>query len=99
YAVLGEDKSLYVTLINKELKNTPEANVTLELGDDYNTGRWVWLRAPDLAATSSVTLAGSQISHGVSWSGRGPDPPAKPSKDRILLKLPAASAAVIRFDK
>jgi hypothetical protein len=101
YAVLAADKTLFLTLINKE--NGPgahEANFTLTGADAYTTGQLILLTAPngDVAATSGVTLGGAAIKEDASWQGSWSAAPA-PVQGEFKFKLPAATAAVVKLTR
>jgi hypothetical protein len=100
YGVLAPDHSLFVTLINKEHgAGACDANVTLAAGDGYAAGQTVFLAAPngDVAATSGVTLGGAEIESDGTWKGEWKPIPA-PVQGEFKIKLPAASAAVVKLD-
>jgi hypothetical protein len=100
YAVLAADKELYVTLINKE--NGPgrrDAEVTLSAGTNYVCGEVMLLTAPggDVQAKSGVTLGGASIGNDGRWNGDWTPLAAPPSRGRFTLKVPAASAAIVKL--
>jgi hypothetical protein len=101
YCVLASDKSLFVTLINKEHDaGGREAAVTIEPGEAYARGQVLFLAAPqgDVAAKTGVTLGGAAIKDDGSWKGEW-TPLAKPSdKRQFSVKVPAAMAAIVRLD-
>ena len=64
YAVLGNDRNLYVTLINKEHgDDAHSATTTLVAGSNFTQGELISLTqsSNDVAATSGVTLGGAEI--------------------------------------
>jgi hypothetical protein len=73
--------------------------VTLAAGDGYAAGQTVFLAAPngDVAATSGVTLGGAEIESDGTWKGEWKPIPA-PVQGEFKIKLPAASAAVVKLD-
>ena len=83
YAVLGADKNLYVTLINKEHGATArDADVTIKSGAvAYAHGQTISLLAPggDVAAKDGLTLGGNPINHDGSWQEKWTDLPAPPA--------------------
>lgn len=96
YAVLGEDKNLYCTLINKEHATAAE-NVTislLEKDGDFARGQIIFLAAPqnDVAATAGETLGGGDIEQDGSWEGRW-----QPLNSTAAVELPPACAAIIKL--
>ncbi len=102
YAVLGDDKNLYLTIINKEHDlGARDANVTVAAGEGYAGGQVIFLTAPDgdVAAKSGVTLGGAEIKHDASWNGEW-KPLAMPAiGGRFTFKLSAASAAVVKLER
>jgi hypothetical protein len=93
YAVLAADKTLFVTLINKEHGDTGKgAYVKIAAGDGYAKGQIISLSAPngDLAAKIELTIGGAAIADDASWKGQW-----RASGD--VVDLPAASAAVVKL--
>lgn len=100
YAVLGEDRSLYVTLINKEHgPGRRDADVILQTGGTYTRDQVIRLTAPDgnVAAQDGVTLGGNPIHHDGSWTEHWTDLPATPANGEISVKVPACSALIVRL--
>ncbi|MDB6017626.1 MAG: hypothetical protein JWR19_2115 [Pedosphaera sp.] len=102
YGLLAKDKSLLVTLINKDHSTgAHDAKVTLTPGDAYAKGTVMYLTGPqgDVAATSGITLGGAPIKDNASWKGKWTKL-AKPSASgEFTVKLPAATAAVIKLTR
>jgi Glycosyl hydrolase family 79 C-terminal beta domain len=99
YGVLAPDRSVYVTLINKEHGPAAESvTVTLEAGARYTRGQVIFLTAPggDVAALAGVTLGGARILEDGTWAGAWTalDPT---SAGVFSVKVPAASAAIVRL--
>jgi len=85
YAVLGEDRNLYVTIIDKEHgADARDVAATVDVGAIYPTGAFkaipaplydkgqvIFLAAPqgDVAATDGVTLGGAKIGNDGAWNG------------------------------
>ncbi len=100
YAVLSNDGTLAVTLINKFLgANVSESAVTINPGGKYIRAEAMELTAPnsDLAATSGVTLGGASIEEDGSWTGQWKPLQESSTKGRFVVKVPARSAVVARF--
>jgi len=103
YAVLGDDKNLCVTLINKEHgANAKDLSVAIGVPiPDYADARIIYLKAPqnDVAATSGVTLGGAEIKNDAGWDGKWEKMPVPAEKKAfpITVQLPAASACVVQF--
>jgi hypothetical protein len=104
YAVLGDDKSLYVTLINKSHGGTA-GDLSVLLGvkgvDGYSQGKIIRLTAPngDVTAKTGVMLGGAEISDDAQWNGRWEAQlvPRQRFQFALEVELPAASAAVVRL--
>jgi len=92
YAVLGDDKNLYLTVINKE-HGTGARMAEVSLESDLPHRQVISLTGPgnDISATSGETLGGAEIKSDGSWSGNW-----SPSTE-ATLKIPAASAAIIKL--
>ncbi len=99
YGVIASDGALFVTLINKEHGPGARAvNVTLAVGSEFSDGKTVSLTAPknDIAATSGVALGSAEITNDANWAGEWKSLPAPP-RDGFKLKLPAATAVVVKL--
>jgi hypothetical protein len=99
YAVLGADKTLYVTLINKEHNaGGRDAEVTLQTGSSYAKGQTLRLSVPggDVAAKDGMTLGGSPIQADGSWNGKWTDLPAPPGSP-VQVKVPACSILLVKL--
>jgi len=90
--VLGDDKNLYLTVINKE-HGTGARMAEVSLESDLPHRQVISLTGPgnDISATSGETLGGAEIKSDGSWSGNW-----SPSTE-ATLKIPAASAAIIKL--
>jgi len=100
YAVLGPDKSLNVTLINKEHGPTGrDATVTINTGGNYFQGQTMALASPggDVAVGEGVTLGGNAINHDGTWTEQWTPllPPA--ARGQVQVKVAAASILLIRL--
>jgi len=106
YAVLGEDKNLYVTVINKESGSTARtAIVAIELNKaGFKRAEAMRLAVPgnDVAARSGQTLGGDQINKDGHWNAKWNELGSAKSIDLVSgffrVEIPAASAVVIRFN-
>jgi hypothetical protein len=95
YAVLGDDKKLYLTVVNKEHGATArDAKISVVPGGADWHGQIVYLSAPDndVATTTGETLGGAEIQSDGSWNGQW-SPLAS-----SMITLPAASAAIIKLE-
>ncbi len=100
YAVLAQDKTLLVTLINKEHgAGAREANVSIMPGQAYGGGEEIFLSAPqgDVAATTGITLGGASIKDDGSWNGSWTKLGGPAEGEQFNVKVPVASAVVIKL--
>jgi hypothetical protein len=99
YAVMGDDKNVYLTIINKEHGATGRgANISITgNGVIFSYGQIISLTAPDnnVAATDGESLGGASIENDGSWSGSWREIPTK-ELGLLRVNVPAASAAVIK---
>jgi hypothetical protein len=96
--VLRNDKTLYVTLINKEhgTSASPTA-VKLQLPGGYKHAETMLLAAPgnDIGATSEITLGGASITGEGAWSGTWSK--AKMGSHDATFVLPPSSAMIVKL--
>jgi hypothetical protein len=100
YAVLARDRTLYVTLINKEHgPDSRDAEVNLAPGKGYARAQVMFLTAPrgDVEATSGVMLGGASIGKEGRWNGSWTTVAEPPVSGRFKLRVPAATAAIVRL--
>jgi len=101
YAVLGADKGLYVTLINKEHDaGGRDADVTIQTGSTaYTKGQTLSLTAPggDVAAKEGVTLGGNPIHNDGTWQEKWTDLTPPPVAGQVQVKVPACSVLLVRL--
>jgi hypothetical protein len=93
YATVGDDKKVYVTLINKENgAQAQDASVTLAV-QGYGAAESLPLTAAgdDVASTDTEMLGGARIEDDGKWAGTWTP------VNGTVLTLPAASATVIRL--
>ena len=103
YAVLGDDKKFYVTLINKSHDATA-TNLSIAIGAP-EIGSWgrcaiIRLTAPDgdVSRKTGITLGGSEISDDAKWDGQWQSVPDSKGRRAIQVDVPAASAAIVRLE-
>ena len=104
YAVLGDDKNFYVTLINQS-HGTTATNLSVQIGakeiEGYTKGEILRLTAPngDVTSKTGVTLGGAEITDDANWNGQWESilVPLKKYTFALLVELPAASAAVVKL--
>jgi hypothetical protein len=100
YAVLDADKTLYVTLINKEHDaNGRNAEVTIHTGSaSYAQGQTIALTAPggDVSAKQGLLLGGDSIHDDGAWQEKWTDLGASISAGDIHVKVPACSVLLVK---
>jgi hypothetical protein len=100
-AVLGDDKVLYCTIINKEHgSGASTANVSFrDTGAGFIGEQDILLTAPqnDVAATAGETLGGAAIEKDGSWPGKWQARLSLAPQQPFLVELPPASAAVVKL--
>ncbi|MBW8864764.1 MAG: hypothetical protein JF609_07545 [Verrucomicrobia bacterium] len=104
HAVLGNDKNIYVTLIN-QTHGDSATNLTVALGvkgvEGWTKGEVIRLTAPggDVSAKTGVTLGGAEITDDARWDGQWQTVivPRQKSQFALTVELPAASAAVVKL--
>lgn len=99
YAVYGEDRNVYITIINKEHGvQGREADVSFSANLGFKNVENMLLTTGNNnpAATEGITLGGSEIDNNGRWNGtwNAIDPPRNGS---LTIKIPAASANIIRL--
>jgi len=100
YAVLAEDKSIYLTIINKEHGDgARDATVSVSAAGKWSKARAEFLQTEngDVAAMSGVTFGGVVIGKDGSWTGPWTPFPAS-NNGTFAFKIPAATAAVIQLN-
>ena len=98
YAVVGDGKNAYVTIINKEHgTNARAAKITIKLNDaGFKHAQAMFLTAPDgdASATSGETLGGGSIKNDGNWNGTWTSLD-DPKKGKFSVNVPACSAVVV----
>jgi hypothetical protein len=100
YATLAADKTLYLTILNKEFGATGRAaKVTLRSGMTAARVGMISMLAPndDITAVSGITIGGEPIKENGKWSGKWSRLPAVAKDGFVTVTVPAASAMVIRL--
>ncbi len=98
YAVLGDDKNLYLTIINKEHGvNARDAMIVLAKLNIAGA-QMLSLTAPggDVTSTAGETLGGGEIKNDGRWDGKWTTLPANKS-GIFAVNVPAASAVIIKL--
>ena len=96
FGVLAGDGELHLVLINKDGKKPFEVRIA-GLGS-YQHASVLRLTAPGLSARSGITFAGHSVSLNGNWSPGPAQQVARQGED-FGLQLPAASAALVNFEK
>jgi hypothetical protein len=101
YAYQGEDRSFYVTLINKSYgDHASNASVSINMPSGINARRWQRMdlkqQENDPAAKSEIAFGGSPIDSQGNWHGRWLEI-SNAASAKLVLEVGAASATVIRF--
>jgi Glycosyl hydrolase family 79 C-terminal beta domain len=101
YAVLGDDKKFYVTLINKSHDATA-TNLSIAIGGPVSGWRGceiIRLTAPDgdVSSKTGITLGGAAITDDAKWDGKWQSIPDSKGRPSIRIDLPAASAAIVKL--
>lgn len=92
YAVLGEDKRMSVTLINKEASR--DVKVSIVGTQAFAGGSLLRLAAPSLESKGGVTLGGSEIAADGQWTASRREQLAT-RRGEWVISVPAASAALL----
>ena len=99
YCVVAKDNTSFVTLLNKEHDaGAREALVTIVPPQPCHKAEVAFLSVPnrDVSATTGVTLGGAPITDDGNWKGVWDRLPPL-SNGEVTLKLPPASAAILRL--
>ena len=96
YATLKRDKQLCVTLINTE--PALDASIGIEHTLPFRNGSVLRLSAPSLESSSGVSFAGAMVKSDGTWRVDAEERIQAPD-GRLLLHLPAASAAVLIMER
>lgn len=100
YSTLAADGSLFITVINKEYGTVGRsARVDIEIGRTFTHGETIVLSSPtgDISGISGTTLGGAGIQEDGSWNGKWTALAEQPSKGRVAITVPAATAVIIKF--
>jgi Glycosyl hydrolase family 79 C-terminal beta domain len=94
YAVIGGDRRLSVTIINKEA--SLNASVSLSIPRDLGEGRVLRLTAPSLQAKDNVTFGASAVSRDGTWKPQATES-LHSSIGRGTIQVPAGSAVLLNW--
>jgi hypothetical protein len=102
YAVMGDDKNFYVTLINRSHGETG-TNLTVSIGAQ-GVSRWskasimeLATRDGDISRKTGVTLGGGEISDDGRWDGKWQAVTFSKSQSSVTVEVPAASAMIVKL--
>lgn len=104
YALLGDDKKIYVTLANRTHGATA-TNLSVQIGangiEGWAHGEIIRLVAPggEVSVKTGVTLGGAEITDNANWNGswEGIPMPQQKGLFRLAVDVPAASAVVVKL--
>jgi hypothetical protein len=103
YAVLGDDKNIYLTLINR-MHDTTATNLNVMLGvkgvEGWSKGQIMRLTAPGgISAKTGMTLGGAGMTDDAKWDGKWESliVPFQRTQFPIMVQMPAASAAIVKL--
>ena len=99
YSVLGDDKNVYVTVINKEHGTQAKAaTVSISAGAAVADPEIMTLTAPngDIADKNGITLGGANIESDGSWGGTWTVLPP-PKSGALNVTITAGSASIIKL--
>lgn len=96
YATRSEKKSLWLTVINRDMNQATAVSVSLPTG--YHKAEVLRLAGPSVESKEHVTLAGAEVSEAGMWRP-GAAQKCEISRGVVRLDLPAVSVAVVRINK
>jgi len=100
YATLAPDKTLCITVLNKEYGATGRAaKLTIDAGMPSVPAEVIFLSAPqgDITTITGITVGNAPIKEDGSWDGKWSQLLAAAKDGSITVTVPAASAAVIKL--
>jgi hypothetical protein len=95
YAVLGSQRRLTVTIVNKD--TTLDAGVSIIAGGNFVQANALRLTAPSLESKGGVMLGGSPVTSNGEWKPRVVEP-LRARHGECELRVPAASAAIVNLE-
>lgn len=95
YAVLANDGSISVALINREASK--DVKVQLDVTEYFDTAKVLRLEAPSLGSTTGVHFGGASAGQDGTWTPTSKEVVSREGRT-FGIQVPAASAAVIKFD-
>jgi len=103
YATIADDQAISITIINKEHgDHARDAALTLAGADTKSsTAQALFLRAlnGNIAAIDGITLGDAAIDQTGHWNGTWRSLPSPATGDSLQIKIPAATAAIIRLSR
>jgi len=100
YATVAEDKTLYLTVINKEFGPKARAmKLTLQSGVPSAGVETISLTVPkgDITVVKGITIGGKSITETGQWKGKWSSHRAAAKDGSVTMTVPAASAMVVRI--
>jgi hypothetical protein len=98
YSTFSADKSVYITLINKEFGvSGRSASVKIDVDRSFKKSEIIYLKAPkdDITSVKGVTLGGAEIKEDGSWKGKWE--PINMKDQQVTVNIPVATALVIKL--
>ena len=99
YAVKADNRTILVTLINREHDSAPHAvNFILNFGATANaSAQAIFLKSVnnEVRAKTGITLGAAEIKDDSTWTGKWNSLPPPKADGKLVMELPAASATVV----
>ena len=100
YGVVGSEKVLYVTLINREYGPKGKgAEVWVETGKSFERGETITMSQEkgDIAQVEGVTVGGAKFAEDGTWSGRWSPLTEGIEEKKVRVEVPPATAVLVRL--
>lgn len=99
YAVLSQNKNLFITLINKEIgEEAREVNIVFKINGKFAKGEVMHLNSPGGdAAVTGIKLGNSEITDSAEWNGEWTLFEQNLNDGDFIIDVPATSAALIKL--
>ena len=95
YGLRAGNGSIQAAIFNKN--SDRPVRLTVSAGAAFQRAKLLWLRAPRVEGTTDVTFGGAPVGAGGAWSAR--EETLAPQNGTVAVEMPAASAALMRFEK
>jgi len=100
YGALASDKTLCVTILNREYDTAGRAaKVTINTGTPSTRAEMISMTAPGgvITSISGITIGGSGIDEQGNWTGKWTQLPAPEKDGSITVTVPAATGVVVKL--